>query len=932
MIRVAALVLTVLTGFSGLVYEVTWQKCLATLLGSHSEATAAVLGIYLGGLSAGYALFGNVVRRMMRRAEESQRPPPLLHVYGAVEAGIGMWALVFPLLFEGVQSLSLLLAIENTLLAFVLDVFLTALLIGPPTVLMGGTIPILTQALSRSVSDATRFHAFVYGFNTAGAFAGALAAAFILIPALGIHSTLFAMGTINITAGGLFALLGRRSDASAFVDDTTPAAVAPRGFALFAAAACLLGFAMMSVQTVLIRVGGLALGASHFTFATVVAVFVACLALGSLAVSSLTRIPRWAVVACPALLALFFGGLYLALPNTPYAAHVLRTFFSAEPAAFHPYYVAIFLGVLGVLAVPVGLSGASLPLLFHEVRREIGDLGAVAGRLYSWNTVGNLLGALLGGYALLFWLDLHHVYRLGVAATVAATLLLAVRSVGLSAAAAAILAVPLGYALVALPPWPPERMSSGSFRLRTPTTGTYDGAEAFYRARATTSRIVFSDDDPTTTVIVRERMFGSRMDRSVWTNGKSDGSLVIDYPTMALVTLVPCILAEQCESAFVIGFGTGVSVGEFAVLEDMERVDVAEISGGVLDAAEYFEFGNQAVLQRDNVRLLRSDAYRALMRSDTKYDVIASEPSNPWTSGVEMLFSFEFLSAARDRLKPGGVFAQWFHVYETDTQSIQLVMNTYREVFDHVAVWYALGHDLLLLGWNGTPNLDLDRMARHSARSDVAAGLARAGIRQLPGLLIHELMPLGTLPHARLGNEVHTLFHPILSDRAARAFFSGRTGDLPFTATRAGSARAAETSLFAEWLRRAGSQATDEELAAAANQVCQMRNNECTTFMAWWRQRDPGPAFEEVRARWERHPDRREYLQDELIDEVALLFTPRPAGATTPEDVLRQIELFERHYFHATPFPRENIELGVARCRGQECANARARAEHILGR
>ncbi len=932
MIRAAALLLTVLTGFSGLVYEVTWQKCLATLLGSHSEATAAVLGIYLGGLSLGYAVFGGVVRRMMARAIADDAPAPLLPVYGAVEAGIGMWALAFPLLFDAVQSLSLLLAIENELAAFAIDVLLTALLIGPPTVLMGGTIPILTQALSRSVSDATRFHAFVYGFNTAGAFAGALAAAFVLIPALGIHSTLYAMGAINITAGALFSLLGRRKDAGAFADESTPAPSAPPGFALFAGAACLLGFAMMSVQTVLIRLGGLSLGASHFTFATVVAVFVLCLALGSLLVSAATRIPRWAVVACPALLAALFAALYFALPNTPYAAHVLRTFFSDEPMAFHPYYLAIFLGVLGVLAIPVGLSGASLPLLFHEVRREIGDLGSVAGRLYSWNTIGNLLGALLGGYALLFWLDLHHVYRLGVAATAAAALLLAIRALGMSKAAALVLSVPLGYALFAMPAWPPERLSSGTFRMRTPTTGTYEGAESFFRARGLTSRIVFSDDDPTSTVIVRERMFGNRMDRSVWTNGKSDGSLVIDYPTMALVTLVPCILAEQCETAFVIGFGTGVSVGEFAVLDGMQRVDVAEISGAVLEAGKLFDYGNQNVSGRESVRTLRSDAYRALLRSDTRYDVIASEPSNPWTSGVEMLFSHEFLSAARDRLNPGGVYAQWFHVYETDTETIALVMNTYREVFDHVAVWYALGHDLLLLGWNGEPKLDLGRIDRSIARPDVAAGLARAGVRSLPGLLIHELHPLGTLDAAALGREVHTLFHPILSDRAARAFFAGRTGALPFTANRASTKRASETSLFARWLSSRGDAVSDDDLADAANQVCEMRNNECTTFMAWWKRRGAGPAFDEVRERWLRHPERGEYLDAGLIEEVSQLFDPRHKGATTPEGLTREVELFERHYFHATPFARDRIELGVARCRGQGCIEVRDRAERILGR
>ena len=171
MIRVLALGLTVLTGFSALVYEVTWQKYLATLLGSHSEATAAVLGIFLGGLAAGYALFGRATRTWLARARARSAPPRLLLVYGFVEAAIGAYALLFPLLFGAAQALSLRLPLGSSGLGFGLDVLLSALLIGPPAVLMGGTIPILTQALARDIQDATRVHALVYGFNTAGAFA-----------------------------------------------------------------------------------------------------------------------------------------------------------------------------------------------------------------------------------------------------------------------------------------------------------------------------------------------------------------------------------------------------------------------------------------------------------------------------------------------------------------------------------------------------------------------------------------------------------------------------------------------------------------------------------------------------------------------------------------------------------------------------------------
>ena len=188
-----ALTLTLLTGFSGLVYEVAWQKYLAMLLGSHAEATAAVLGIFLGGLSVGYALFGRLTRRVVERAQTRGEPPRLLYIYALVEAGIGLYALLFPWIFTLAQQLSLL-GPTGAGTGFAFDIGLSALLLGLPTVLMGGTIPILTLALSGSLERATRVHAWVYGVNTAGAFAGALAGGFVLIPLLGLDAVIYAMG------------------------------------------------------------------------------------------------------------------------------------------------------------------------------------------------------------------------------------------------------------------------------------------------------------------------------------------------------------------------------------------------------------------------------------------------------------------------------------------------------------------------------------------------------------------------------------------------------------------------------------------------------------------------------------------------------------------------------------------------------------------
>ena len=272
--RLSAILLTTLTGFTGLAYEVTWQKYLATLLGSHAEATAGVLAIFLGGLSAGYAIFGRITRRRATRAMAAGGSARLLALYAVVEGGIGAYALLFPSLFGIASRVSVLVPAANAGLAFGFDLALCVLLIGLPAILMGGTIPVLTLALARDREHATRVHAWIYGANTAGACAGALASAFVLIPRLGLDGVLYAMGGVNLLAGAAFALLGAFGAGESAFGSEERSEVQVRRFAAYAMVALLAGFAMMAIQTILNRVAALSLGSSNFTFAIVVSVFV----------------------------------------------------------------------------------------------------------------------------------------------------------------------------------------------------------------------------------------------------------------------------------------------------------------------------------------------------------------------------------------------------------------------------------------------------------------------------------------------------------------------------------------------------------------------------------------------------------------------------------------------------------------------------------
>ncbi|MBW2714326.1 MAG: hypothetical protein JRC77_11325, partial [Deltaproteobacteria bacterium] len=395
MTRAIALVLTVLTGFSGLVYQVAWQKYLAALLGSHSEATAAVLGIFLGGLSYGYTLFGRVSHDLTEKAKQEGQPPRLLFTYGCIEAAIGVWALLFPFLFKGVLALALWLPHTSPGISFALDVLLTIVLIGPPTVLMGGTIPLLTQGLAHSLDDATKTHAYIYAFNTAGAFLGALTAGFFLVPWLGLKVSVMSMAWINLAAGLIFIALAKRPDSGVQTSKPKKSAIRPiQHFSSYILVALLSGFAMMTLQTAMNRVGALTLGASHFTFSMIVATFVLCIALGSFAVSALPRIRPGYLVFSQWILVAYLILLYTGMDELPYWGYRLRLVFSNHPNTFFIYYLSLLFYVLGILLIPLGLSGATLPLLFHHLRHEMGDLGELAGKIYTWNTVGSLLGAL----------------------------------------------------------------------------------------------------------------------------------------------------------------------------------------------------------------------------------------------------------------------------------------------------------------------------------------------------------------------------------------------------------------------------------------------------------------------------------------------------------------------------------------------------------
>ena len=496
-------------------------------------------------------------------------------------------------------------------------------------------------------------------------------------------------------------------------------------------------------------------------------------------------------------------------------------------------------------------------------------------------------------------------------------------------------------AIALLPAWDADRLSAGLFRSRKRLPETFRAPQALYRSQLT-GELRFYDDDPVASIAVKAYRGGKKKGSlAIVSNGKSDSAIPGDYVTTSLLALVPALMAREPARAFVVGYGTGVTVGELCALKETREVVVAEISPAVIAASPLFDRGNQQASKQPKLRVVRSDAYRALLRDEGKFDLIVSEPSNPWVTGIEMLYSREFLEAARDHLTPGGVHAQWFHTYETDSDTVALVLRTYKSVFEHAAVWFTVGSDLLLIGMRDPATAtDLDRLARRFERPDFQAGFARARIPSFPALLGHEILPVGVLAATPLPGEIHTLLHPRLSNLAARAFFVGDFGILPPTLEPAAAEVGRRNSLLTRYTIEHGGALSEPERLRVVEETCRHGASECAPRLARWIVDVPNsPLRENLRSRITRNQTLARSVRLETVDQLVPLFDGAPGAPpvkVTPADALRASELFAQLYDHNVPFSRKVLAKLWRLCEADPkqqaaCFTARLTAERVLG-
>lgn len=767
------------TGAAGLIYQVTWQKYLSRLLGSDSMAIAIILAAFLGGLSFGYYLCGRFTTRIKNHFK----------AYALLEGIIGLWCLGFPTIFKTVHSLTQHWSFATPFIIIGQGFLCSALLMGIPTICMGGTIPFLTRGISKNVVEATNVHAKVYAVNTAGAFLGTLVAGFYLIPIYGMPLTVMGTAVVNLIAFLFFYVIAhvKKQKGSSYPeqdiiigpvlsDTTAPPRFSP--FRLYLIA-FLSGFYVMTLENALIRITNISMGSSSYSFSMIVSVFILSIAIGSYGVSKFKQMPRYLLFINQITITLLLLGIYISLDMWPYCAHIIRIAFQSNIVGFWGYYSYIFLALTLLLVLPVSFMGATVPIAFHELKRDLENVGKHSGILFSWNTIGNLLGSLIGGIAFYYFLNNAEVF-------LTAVLLAAVSSCLASWCLSkryfllpAILAIIIILSTVFTPFYSQKYFMSGTFRIRKPLEFSLSGPGSFFEKYTGKHELKFYKDGPTATVAVVESLDQhprfNQKSAAIVINGKPDSSTIGDIYTLKLSAHIPALLAKKRENIMVIGIGTGVTAGELTLYPDVETIDIAEISPTVCEALPYFEKSTHRVHQDPRVRIHIGDAFRILSRSDKQWDIIISEPSNPWMTGVDLLFTREFYQLVRQHLTEDGILLQWVQVYAASQVMVEMIVNTLQQEFRQLRVFMANSGDLLIVASNRDFSIeDLDRASKiFNSHDPVKASLETINMTSFNSILLREIWTPSYIADKFSGLGIQTMDNPRLHYIAGKSFFTG---------------------------------------------------------------------------------------------------------------------------------------------------------------
>ncbi|MBI3652374.1 MAG: fused MFS/spermidine synthase [Acidobacteria bacterium] len=769
------------SGFSGLVYQVIWVRELVLVFGATTFAVSTVLTAFMGGLALGSFYFG-------RRTETIKQP---LKLYAWLEIGIGIYGLAVPFIFallpKMYQPFWRWLHLSFLALSLVRFLF-AALVLIVPTALMGATLPVLSSYYARELNRIGLRVGSLYALNTFGAVLGAAATGFLLIPAIGMSATTATAAAINLALGFAALHLSRRYEShftelelpEAFADaepqiglgqsaiskskhrrNVKPATVANPVPSLsklsrlvVLTSFALSGFIALSYEVIWSRVLALIIGSSVYAFSIMLATFLVGLALGAAMISRFVdriknHIFMFAVIEVGVGLT-SFGGAFL-FNELPFAFVQLHRYF--ETSTIGVLLLARFLIAAAVIIAPTLLLGALFPLVVKIISGKEQTSGRAVGDAYSANTLGAILGSFASGFILIPTLGLLGSLKLCVALNfvVAAALFIIAKSkreakqgsaakpanktnqpasfqiAQLAAAALAILLVVT--VAVAHIPWNSDLMSSAVYRY-APSMSQFTRQDFLHYVHNGQGETVFYKEGLTATVAVQK--LGN--DRVLKVNGKPEASTSGDMPTQVLIGALPLLVRQHTDNVLLIGLGSGVTLGSIEQFP-IKRVTCVELEPAVVEASKQFNEVNNRPLEDERLQLISNDGRNFIYTTNEKFDVIVSEPSNPWVTGVANLFTLEYFQRGAAALSADGIFSQWLQLYEMSPDDMKTLIATFKAAFPYVNIFRGAAGDLMLLGSKREPKLDFSIIKGHLTNNKIAGDLQRVQTYNVTDLL-----------------------------------------------------------------------------------------------------------------------------------------------------------------------------------------------------
>jgi spermidine synthase len=710
-LRAPMLLLFFLSGMAGLVYQIVWTRLLVLVFGNTLLATSTVVTAYMAGLAAGSYALGRAI---------DARPRPLLKLYALLEAGIGAFALLFPLLVSAATPLYAALhrALAGNVALLNLARFAVCFgLILVPTFLMGGTLPVLLKRFGRGGRGLGPQAGLFYGLNTAGAVIGCLATGYVLLGLLGMRRTTWLAVGLNLGVAVAAWLLSRaeREETEGAGREPAPEAETPApahdrlAVRAVLAGTGLSGFCALAYELLWTRMLNLFLNNNVYSFTAVLATFLAGIALGSLVYSTLLSGTRRPV----ALFAALQLGIALWAWATPFLFGLLQgALFSRQSDALTLAKTSV------VMIAPTVLMGIALPLAVGICRRGPRLEGTTVGTVYAVNTVGSILGSFAAGFVLVPHVGLHR----GLVIVVGLNLLAAALAATAVAGRRTRPAWALGFVgLVA------------ASVLAAPATLFRD---LYERAQPSADVLLYQEGRIANVVVYDFHKSGYK---DLYLNAIEEASSRLWHVQLfKMLGILPVMVHDHPANALMIAFGAGMSAG--ATVGHVASLEVVDLNPDVSGVAEVFAHENLDVLHAPGLHRVVNDGRNALLLRPGRYSVIISDATNPKTFDSWTLYTREFYSLVRSRLEPDGVFCQWF-VVPLPGDAVKVLLATFREVFPHASLWCVYGSSQCMM--LATPErLSIDHAALTKRMGPVwqASGLAEFGIADTDKFLSYLLL------------------------------------------------------------------------------------------------------------------------------------------------------------------------------------------------